>query len=118
MKFLKKLFGGTEEKVEPVATETTPDSSSNVKTSSSSNEDIKDLESFVDYIVKALVDEPNNVSIYVEEEPDATVIKVECNKDDIGKVIGKKGRTIMAIRSLVSGAGGRLQKRVKVEVCD
>ena len=42
----------------------------------------------------------------------------KASKEDIGKIIGKRGKTIMAIRSLVSGAAGRLKKRVTVEVVD
>lgn len=79
---------------------------------------IKDLENFVDYVVRALVDRPDEVRVVAEKENDNDIIKITCNKEDIGKIVGKKGKTIMAIRSLVSGAAGRLQKRVSVEVID
>ena len=77
-----------------------------------------DLENFVDYIVRSLVDEPSSVSVTSVEEGETTIIRITCRKEDIGKVVGKRGKTIMAIRSLVSGAAGRLQKRVNVEVVD
>ena len=79
---------------------------------------MKDLENFVDYIVRALVDEPDAVRVSSEIGKEANTIKIDCKKDDIGKIIGKRGKTIMAIRSLVSGAAGRLKKRVTVEVVD
>ena len=79
---------------------------------------VQDLENFVDYVVKALVDYPNEVSVKTELEKDVRVIKITCNKSDVGKVVGKRGKTIMAIRALVSGAAGRLQERVSVEVMD
>jgi len=79
---------------------------------------LKDLEHFVDYVVKALVDHPEEVRIAVEKENENSLIKINCNKGDIGKIVGKRGKTIMAIRSLVSGAAGRLQQRVSVEVVD
>jgi uncharacterized protein len=79
---------------------------------------MKDLENFVDYIVRSLVDEPDAVRVISEVSKDSNVIKIDCKKDDIGKIIGKRGKTIMAIRSLVSGAAGRLKKRVTVEVVD
>jgi len=79
---------------------------------------LDDLENFVDYIVRSLVDEPSQVSVKSEDEGDTTVIRITCRKEDIGKVVGKRGKTIMAIRSLVSGAAGRMQKRVNVEVVD
>ncbi len=79
---------------------------------------MKDLENFVDYIVRALVDEPDAVRVSSEMSKESNIIKIDCKKDDIGKIIGKRGKTIMAIRSLVSGAAGRLKKRVTVEVVD
>lgn len=79
---------------------------------------IRDLENFVDYVVKALVDAPDQVRIVSEQENGSSVIKINCKKEDIGKIVGKNGKTIMAIRSLVSGAAGRMQKRVAVEVVD
>ena len=79
---------------------------------------IKDLENFVDYIVRSLVDEPDEVRVVSEIGKDSNIIKIDCKKEDIGKIIGKRGKTIMAIRSLVSGAAGRLKKRVTVEVVD
>lgn len=82
-------------------------------------EDVKDLECFVDYVVRALVDYPDQVKvIYETRGQDESLIKIDCNKDDVGKIVGKKGKTIMAIRSLVSGAAGRMQKKVSVEVND
>jgi predicted RNA-binding protein YlqC (UPF0109 family) len=79
---------------------------------------VKDLENFVDYIVRSLVDEPDAVRVSSEMSQESNVIKIDCKKEDIGKIIGKRGKTIMAIRSLVSGAAGRLKKRVTVEVVD
>ncbi len=82
-------------------------------------EELKDLEGFVDYVVRALVDNPNQVKVNSElENEDSSIIRIECCKEDIGKIVGKKGKTIMAIRALVSGAAGRLQKKVAVEVID
>lgn len=79
---------------------------------------MKDLENFVDYIVRSLVDDPDAVRVSSEISKDSNTIKIDCKKEDIGKIIGKRGKTIMAIRSLVSGAAGRLKKRVTVEVVD
>lgn len=79
---------------------------------------VNDLENFVDYVVRALVDTPEEVNIRSEQVDEVSVIKINCKKEDIGKVVGKRGKTIMAIRSLVNGAAGRLQQRVNVEVVD
>ena len=54
----------------------------------------------------------------LETREDGSVLKIDCRKEDIGKIVGKRGKTIMAIRSLVSGAAGRMRQRVSVEVVD
>lgn len=79
---------------------------------------IGDLEHFVDYVVRALVDHPQEVSINSEAGERHDIIKISCRKEDISRIIGKKGRTIMALRSLVSSAAGRMKKKVSVEVVD
>ena len=79
---------------------------------------LQDLESFVDYVVKSLVDKPEEVSLATVETSEGATIQIRCNKEDIGKIVGKRGKTIMAIRSLVSGAAGRQRKRVSVDVMD
>jgi predicted RNA-binding protein YlqC (UPF0109 family) len=76
------------------------------------------LAGFVEYVVRALVDSPDKVRVTTEENADNSVIRIECNKEDIGKVVGKKGKTISAIRSLVRGAAGKMNKVVTVEVND
>ena len=80
--------------------------------------DVREMEAFVEYVVKALVDKPEEVEITTVDGDEGTTIQVHCWKDDIGKIVGKRGKTIMAIRSLVSGAAGRQHKRVSVDVLD
>ncbi len=78
-----------------------------------------DIVGFVDYVVRALVDEPGSVKIEVSEnEKEERVININCQKADIGKIIGKSGKTIMAIRSLVTGAASRINQHIAVEVVD
>jgi len=79
---------------------------------------VKDILSFVDYVVKARVDKPAAVVIELVEDAKGQVINIKCDKEDIGKIIGKSGKTIMAIRSLVAGAGSRLNRQMSVEVID
>ena len=79
---------------------------------------LRDVEGFVEYVVKALVDYPDEVSINTVENPNGATIQIRCRKEDIGKVVGKRGKIIMAIRSLVSGAAGRQRKRISVDVLD
>ena len=92
--------------------------SSSSSSSSAEGSKVRELEHFVDYVVRALVDYPDDVNVSSAAGDNGTVIRIACRKEDIGKVVGKRGKTIMAIRSLVSGAGGRLQQRISVEVAD
>lgn len=82
------------------------------------NDAQKDLEHFVDYVVRTLVDQPDEVVIDTVPGERGIIIQVQCAKDDIGKIIGKNGKTISAIRALVSGAGKRFDKEFTVEVLD
>ncbi len=77
-----------------------------------------DLAGFVEYVAKSLVDAPDEVHVTREDREGGFVLKIGCSKEDIGKIVGKHGKTIMAIRSLVSGAAGRMHQRVSVEVVD
>ncbi len=77
-----------------------------------------DVQAFVAYVVKSLVDAPNEVGVTVTEEDGVSSIMIRCNKSDIGKVIGKRGRTIAAIRCLVAGSTAHAGQRVRVEVED
>jgi hypothetical protein len=79
---------------------------------------IRDLEGFVEYVARSLVDAPGDVRISSTENSEGCTIRIDCRKEDIGKIVGKRGKTIMAIRSLVSGAAGRMRQRVSVEVVD
>ncbi len=79
---------------------------------------VRDLEGFVTYVARSLVDFPDEVSVSTEENAEGCTLKIDCRKEDIGKIVGKRGKTIMAIRSLVSGAAGRMRQRVSVEVVD
>ena len=87
-------------------------------TSASGAGSLSDLQGFVEYVAKSLVDAPEEVRVNLETREDGSVLKIDCRKEDIGKIVGKRGKTIMAIRSLVSGAAGRQHKRVSVDVMD
>lgn len=97
----------------------TKENSSAKASSSGRSVAMKDLEGFVSYVVTSLVDYPDEVSVATEKnENDENVIWISCRKEDTGKIIGKKGKTIIALRALVAGAAGRMQNRVRVEVKD
>ena len=77
---------------------------------------MKDL---VEYLAKALVDSPDEVSVESFEEDDGTVvIELHVAEDDVGKVIGRNGRTVNALRTVIRAAAVRHERRVLVDVVD
>jgi predicted RNA-binding protein YlqC (UPF0109 family) len=76
------------------------------------------MKPFVEYVVKALVDHPDEVSVTEVETERAVIFELRLNQTDIGKVIGKSGRTINAIRSLLMSAAAKHGKRVMVEIIE
>jgi predicted RNA-binding protein YlqC (UPF0109 family) len=77
-----------------------------------------DMRMLVDHIAKALVDEPDQVSINQLEEGSDTVLELTVAPNDLGKVIGKQGRTARAMRALLGAAGMKLHKRYTLEILE
>lgn len=75
------------------------------------------MKHFLDYVVRRLVDNPDDVQITEQQEQDETVYRIGLNAEDIGLVIGKNGRTISAIRSLINTAS-KSGMRLAVEVVE
>jgi predicted RNA-binding protein YlqC (UPF0109 family) len=77
---------------------------------------VKDL---VEYLAKALVDRPEEVSVDEFEEDDGTIIfELTVADDDVGKVIGRNGRTVNALRTVIRASAVRHNRRVLVDVVD
>lgn len=76
----------------------------------------RSMKTLVEYIVTALVDQPDEILIAERSGRNTTIIELAVAKEDIGKVIGKEGRTINAIRTILNAAGASQKKRVVLEV--
>ena len=76
------------------------------------------MKELISFIVAKLVDEPDAVEVVEREEGDTIIIELRVAKDDLGKVIGKQGRTAKAMRSLLSAAAGKLEKRSRLEILE
>jgi uncharacterized protein len=73
----------------------------------------------LEYIAKALVDHPDDVSITEAEDEDGeTVLELRVHPDDMGKIIGKRGRTAKAIRTMVKAAATRDGSSAAVEIVE
>jgi len=76
---------------------------------------MKDL---IKRIVQSLVDNPEQVEISEIEGDRTLILEIRMAKADIGKVIGKKGRTVRAIRTILSAASGKAKKHAVIEIID
>lgn len=72
----------------------------------------------VELIAKALVDKPEDVSVRAVEGEQVKVLELSVDPSDLGKVIGKKGRTAKSIRTLLGAAGMKLKKRFTLEILE
>ena len=77
------------------------------------------MNDLVEFLARALVDDPEAVSVESFEEDDGTVVyEVTVAEDDVGKVIGRSGRTVNALRAVVRAAAVRDGRRVLVDIVD
>ena len=70
----------------------------------------------VEFVVKSLVDNPDEVFVNKVEGEKSTILELHVAQDDVGKVIGKQGRIAKAIRSVVKAASSKDNKKVEVEI--
>ena len=76
------------------------------------------MKELVEQIAKALVDNPDAVRVSAVEGEQTTVLELRVDQTDLGKVIGKQGRTARAIRTLLGAAGMKLRKRFILEILE
>jgi predicted RNA-binding protein YlqC (UPF0109 family) len=72
----------------------------------------------VEYMAKALVDQPEQVQVEAAENGGTTTIRLQVAPTDLGRVIGKQGRTARAIRTLLHAAASRTKQRVVLEIVE
>ena len=82
------------------------------------NAEANELRDLIEYIAKALVDLPDEVNVQQLEGEQTTVIELKVHKEDLGKVIGKQGRTARSIRTILNGASTKLNKRTVLEIIE
>ncbi len=77
-----------------------------------------DMRALVEQIAKALVDEPDQVVVHAVDGEQVTVLELRVGPNDLGKVIGKQGRTARSIRTILGAAGMKLKKRYTLEILE
>lgn len=76
------------------------------------------MKEFVEYLVKNLVDSPESVQVECKESESGMIVELRVANGDIGKVVGKNGRTINALRTLSMMVSARLGQRVRINLLD
>ena len=76
------------------------------------------MKELVEVIAKALVDNPDQVHVNSIEGQQVTVLELKVHPIDLGKVIGRQGRTAKSIRTILGAAGMKLKKRVTLEIIE
>ena len=79
---------------------------------------LSELSKMIEYIARMLVDLPDQVHVNEIEGENTTVIELKVAKEDLGKVIGKQGRTARAVRTVLNGASTKLRKRTVLEIIE
>lgn len=77
-----------------------------------------DMRALVEQIVKALVDEPEQVSVQQVDGEQVVVLELRVAPNDLGKVIGRQGRTARSLRTILSAAGMKLNQRFTLEILE
>lgn len=78
----------------------------------------KTLISLIEYVVKALVDKPEGVRVVAVRGEQTTVIELHVDKEDLGKVIGKQGRTAQSLRTILNASSTKLRLRSVLEIIE
>ncbi len=76
------------------------------------------MKEFVEFIIKSLVDHPEKVVVTEVNSERLTILEVRVEKEDMGKVIGKRGNTAQSIRTLLGAASAKLGKRAIMEIIE
>ena len=86
--------------------------------SAGASETAPPLRELVLYLARALVEHPDEVAVEEIEEPDATVFELKVAESDLGRVIGRQGRTAKALRTVLSAASAKMRRRAILEILE
>ena len=76
------------------------------------------MRELIEFLAKSLVDNPDEVRVRSHERDQQTILELEVAPDDLGKVIGRQGRTARAIRTVLSAAGQKSRRRYSLDILD
>jgi predicted RNA-binding protein YlqC (UPF0109 family) len=76
------------------------------------------MKDFVEFIARHLVDHPDELTLEQEEKDNSIIVRIKVGEADVGKIIGKKGRTAQSLRTLLSAVAAKGGKRAILEIAD
>ncbi len=76
------------------------------------------MKELVAHIASSLVDQPDSVDVREVDKDDVILVELRVAKEDLGKVIGKQGRTARAMRSLLTAAASKVDKKARLEILE
>jgi predicted RNA-binding protein YlqC (UPF0109 family) len=103
---------------QPSGSGASPSGSATPSGLSPSGKKLSELAKMIEYMAKMLVDLPDQVEVNEIAGENTTVIELKVAKEDLGKIIGKQGRTARAVRTVLNGASTKLRKRTVLEIIE
>ena len=76
------------------------------------------MKELVQYLAQSIVNQPDAVEVTEKRDDDASVVELRVAKEDLGRIIGKQGRTAKSIRTILNAAGARVNRKVVLEIVD
>ena len=76
------------------------------------------MRELVEFVAKSLVDHPDEVHSRLHDRHDQTIIELEVAQEDLGKIIGRQGRTARALRTLLAAAASKTRRRYSLDILD
>jgi uncharacterized protein len=76
------------------------------------------MKELVEYLAKSLVSHPDLVEVKESEQDSAVILEVKVAKEDLGRIIGKQGRTAKSIRTLATAAASRMNRKIVLEILE
>lgn len=76
------------------------------------------MDELIEFLAKSLVDHPDEVKVHSRQRDQQVVLELEVAEEDLGKVIGRQGRTARALRTLLSAAGEKSRRRYSLDILD
>ncbi|MEL7431468.1 MAG: KH domain-containing protein [Chlamydiota bacterium] len=74
------------------------------------------MKDFIEYLIKNIVNQPDSVKITVKEENKKSLVEIRVAPEDVGKIVGKKGRVIHSLRTIAMSIGMRLGQKIQLEI--